>query len=126
MAKNENFQETENHMDDDMIRDFPPDFETNCYGSAESVTLAGFFGVEKTTLANVLLLCLPSLEKYETLEAIQKMLNMICSTHYLSLAQNWSSCRLCNVVFKKYEIHYRKGHMSAFLDACALQHLRKG
>ncbi|CAL5322929.1 unnamed protein product [Camellia sinensis] len=61
MAKNENFHETENHMDDDMIRDFPPDFETNCYGSAESVTLAGFFGVEKTTLTSVLLLCLTSL-----------------------------------------------------------------
>ncbi|CAL5438729.1 unnamed protein product [Camellia sinensis] len=64
--------------------------------------------------------------KDETLEEIRKMLDVVYSTHYLTLAQTWSLCRLCNAVFRKYRTCHREGRMGDFLAAYALQHLRKG
>ncbi|CAL5436016.1 unnamed protein product [Camellia sinensis] len=67
-------------------------------------------------------------EKYETLEEIeiQMMLEVVCDTHCLPLAQTWALCRLCNVVFTNDRTYDRERQKFAFLDACAKHCLRKG
>ncbi|KAL7229496.1 hypothetical protein ACSBR2_008077 [Camellia fascicularis] len=66
------------------------------------------------------------LDKDKTLQEINKMLKVVCSTHCLPLAQTWASCRLCNAVFtigRTYGIGRQK---LEFLDECAKQAYEKG
>ncbi|CAL5359383.1 unnamed protein product [Camellia sinensis] len=62
----------------------------------------------------------------ETPKDIKKMLEVVCSTHYLPLAQTWVLCRLCNVVFRNCTAYHREKDKFHFLHACSLHHLRKG
>ncbi|THG03574.1 hypothetical protein TEA_022951 [Camellia sinensis var. sinensis] len=66
------------------------------------------------------------LDKDKTLQEINKMLKVVCSTHCLPLSQTRALCRLCNVVFTIGRAYGTGRQKLGFLDECAKQCLRKG
>ncbi|XP_028052393.1 protein NLP7-like [Camellia sinensis] len=65
-------------------------------------------------------------DNVETPKDIKKMLEMVCSTHYLPLAQTWVLCRLCNVVSRNCTTYHREKDKFHFLHTCSLHNLQKG
>ncbi|CAL5440997.1 unnamed protein product [Camellia sinensis] len=92
-----------------------------------SIDIWAHFFMEVQGLTSSKCMCLyDEKDMDETLKEIKKMLEVVCSTHYLPLAQTWISCRLCSAVSRIYRTYYTERHMLAFLNICAAQHLQKG
>ncbi|CAL5436030.1 unnamed protein product [Camellia sinensis] len=95
--------------------------------SAQSVGPIEIFHAKVQGLTSSKCMCLyDEKDMDETLKEIKKMLEVVCSTHYLPLAWTWVSCRLCNAVSRIYRTYYRERHMLAFLNIGVAQHLQKG
>ncbi|CAL5359379.1 unnamed protein product [Camellia sinensis] len=77
-------------------------------------------------LGRTVLVYLRYKDNVETPKDIKKMLEMVCSTHYLPLAQTWVLCRLCNVVSRNCTTYHREKDKFHFLHTCSLHHLQKG